>query len=112
MATPTAWSMRPAGPPHVSASGEPLDLAGVLADLHDRGVRRLLVEGGVTINTAFLAGGLVDELQLVVAPLFVGDDGAPPFVRAGAPPRRMTLAETRPIGDVVLLRYLLTGRAR
>ena len=93
-------------------AGDPLDLAGVLADLHDRGVRRLLVEGGATVNTAFLAGDLVDELQLVVAPLIVGDGGAPPFVREGAPPRRMTLGETRPIRDVVLLRYLLTGTAR
>jgi 5-amino-6-(5-phosphoribosylamino)uracil reductase len=96
----------------VVGAGDPLDLRAVLADLHDRGVRRLLVEGGATVNTAFLANALVDELQLAVAPLFVGDAGAPPFVREGALPRRMTLAEARPIGDVVLLRYLLTQAAR
>jgi riboflavin-specific deaminase-like protein len=93
-------------------AGDPLDLSAVLADLHGRGVRRLMVEGGATVNTAFLAGGLVDEVQLVVAPAFVGDAGAPPFVRDGALPQRMTLAEALPIGDVVLLRYLLTSRAR
>jgi len=96
----------------VVGAGEPLDLGSVLADLHGRGVRRLMVEGGATVNTAFLAGGLVDEVQLAVAPTFVGDTGAPPFVRDGALPRGMTLAEARPIGDVVLLRYLLTGAAR
>jgi riboflavin-specific deaminase-like protein len=96
----------------VVGAGDPLDLRRVLADLDGRGVRRLMVEGGATVNTAFLTAGLVDELQLVVAPLFVGDGGAPPFVRDGVFPDRMTLAEARPIGDVVLLRYLLTETAR
>jgi riboflavin-specific deaminase-like protein len=93
-------------------AGDPLDLGFVLADLHERGVRRLMVEGGATVNTAFLARRLVDEVQLSVAPFFVGDTAAPPFVRDGALPERMTLAEARPIGDVVLLRYLLTPAAR
>lgn len=96
----------------VVGAGDPLDLGAVLADLRGRGVRRLMVEGGATVNTAFLAGGLVDEVQLAVAPTFVGDTGAPPFVRDAVLPRRMTLAEARPIGDLVLLRYLLTGAAR
>src|SRR3954453_24015478 len=48
-------------------------------DLADRGVERLMVEGGGVVHTQFLAGDLVDELQLVVAPFFVCDSGAPPF---------------------------------
>ena len=40
-----------------------------------RGVRRLMVEGGGTVHTQFLTDGLADELQLVVAPFFVGDSG-------------------------------------
>lgn len=91
--------------------GDPLDLPAVLADLASRGVRRLLVEGGGTVNTAFLTAGLVDEVHLVVAPFFVGDRRAPRFVGDGDfPPGaagRMGLAEVRRIGDVVLLRYLL-----
>jgi len=96
----------------VLAAGDPLDLETALADLHDRNVRRLMVEGGTTISTGFLAGGLVDELHLAVAPLLVGDAAAPPFVRAGVLPKRPVLAEARPIGDVALLRYLLTEAAR
>ena len=42
-------------------------------DLADRGVERLMVEGGGVVHTQFLADDLVDELQLVVAPFFVGD---------------------------------------
>jgi 5-amino-6-(5-phosphoribosylamino)uracil reductase len=83
-------------------------------DLHDRGVRRLMVEGGGTMHTQFLTGGLADELQLVVAPLFVGDSRARRFVDDGRfpwrPDHRAHLVETRAIGDVVLLRYALSDR--
>ena len=95
-------------------ANEPVDPAWVLADLADRGVRRLMVEGGGTVHAQFLTAGLADELHLVVAPFFVGDGRAPRFVGEGRfpwhPGRRARLAETRQIGDVVLLRYALSDR--
>jgi 5-amino-6-(5-phosphoribosylamino)uracil reductase len=83
-------------------------LPAVLADLAARGVRRLMVEGGGSVLAQFLAEGLADELDLVVAPLFVGDPAAPRIagLPAGNPRHRMHLAEVRLIGDVVLMRYL------
>ncbi|MGH8903939.1 MAG: RibD family protein [Egibacteraceae bacterium] len=94
-------------------AGSPLDLRRVLGDLVSRGVRRLMVEGGGMLHTQFLTTGLADELQLVVAPFFVGDGLAPRFVGAGTfawhSTNRMSLVEVRQIGDVALLRYLLTG---
>jgi len=94
--------------------GEPVRIGTLTADLHARGVRRLMVEGGAAVHTQFLADDLVDELQLVVAPFFVGDPGARRFVGEAHfpwhPGRRATLAETRQIGDVVLLRYALSDR--
>jgi 5-amino-6-(5-phosphoribosylamino)uracil reductase len=83
-------------------------------DLGERGVQRLMVEGGGTVHTQFLTDNLVDELQLVVAPFFVGDSRATRFVSDGRfpwnPGRRAELAEVRQIGDVVLLRYALSPR--
>lgn len=83
-------------------------------DLHERGVRRLMVEGGGTIHTQFLTAGLADELQLVVAPFFVGDARARRFVDEGCFPHRpgrgAELAEVRQLGEVVLLRYALSER--
>ena len=83
-------------------------------DLGDRGVERLMVEGGGVVHTQFLADELADELQLVVAPIFVGDSSSPRFVRDGCFPwnadRRATLAEVRQLGEVVLLRYALSPR--
>jgi 5-amino-6-(5-phosphoribosylamino)uracil reductase len=94
--------------------GDPVDLNLVTQDLAARGVRRLMVEGGGTMHTQFLTAGLVDELQLVVAPFFVGDSRAPRFVGDGdfpwGPGHRARLAGVRQIGDVVLLRYALSDR--
>lgn len=96
--------------------GQPLTMDRVCADLHARGVRRLMVEGGGTVHTQMLTADLADELQLVIAPFFVGDSGARRFVDDGHfpwnPDRRATLAEVRQLGDVVLLRYALSARFR
>jgi len=97
-------------------AGQPVDLRRLSEDLHARGVRRLMVEGGGTVHTQFLTADLADELHLVVAPFFVGDSRARRFVGDGRfpwhPDRRATLAEVRRIDDVVLLRYALSSRFR
>ncbi|MER1995822.1 MAG: bifunctional diaminohydroxyphosphoribosylaminopyrimidine deaminase/5-amino-6-(5-phosphoribosylamino)uracil reductase RibD [Arthrobacter sp.] len=48
------------------------DPAVVLADLYDRGVRHLMVEGGGTVAGAFLRAGLADELLAYTAPALLG----------------------------------------
>jgi 5-amino-6-(5-phosphoribosylamino)uracil reductase len=94
--------------------GEQVKMRRLTEDLGDRGVQRLMVEGGGNLHTQFLTDNLVDELQLVVAPFFVGDSRATRFVSDGRfpwnPGRRATLADVRQIGDVVLLRYALSPR--
>jgi 5-amino-6-(5-phosphoribosylamino)uracil reductase len=94
--------------------GTPVDPRAMVEDLHDRGVRRLMVEGGGRVHTQFLTADLADELHLVVAPFFVGNSRARRFVGDGSfpwhPGHRAHLAESRQIGDVVLLRYALSSR--
>jgi 5-amino-6-(5-phosphoribosylamino)uracil reductase len=94
--------------------GQRVRMRRLTEDLADRGVGRLMVEGGGTVHTQFLSDDLVDELQLVVAPFFVGDSSAPRFVGDGRFPwnagRRAKLAEVTQLGDVVLLRYALSPR--
>jgi 5-amino-6-(5-phosphoribosylamino)uracil reductase len=96
--------------------GERVDMGGLSSDLAARGVERLMVEGGGMVHTQFLTDDLADELQLVVAPLFLGDSNATRFVRDGRYPwnagQRAKLAEVRQVGDVVLLRYALSPRFR
>ena len=96
--------------------GPQVDLQWLSCDLLARGVQRLMVEGGGTVHTQFLTDDLADELQLVIAPFFVGDTRARRFVSDGTfpwhPGRRATLAQVQQIGDVVLLRYALSERYR
>ncbi|SDC59133.1 5-amino-6-(5-phosphoribosylamino)uracil reductase [Streptomyces sp. LaPpAH-199] len=79
----------------------------VLGDVY--AVKRLMVEGGGTIHTQLLEAGIADELQLVIAPLLVGQPDAVRMLGSanypGGPTSRLRLLEARQIGDVVLLRY-------
>ena len=89
-------------------AGDPLSLRIMLEDLTERGIRRVMVEGGARLLGDFLAGGLADELQLAVAPFFIADPAAPRLnLPRPGPDAPMTLAESFRIGEVAVLRYLL-----
>jgi diaminohydroxyphosphoribosylaminopyrimidine deaminase/5-amino-6-(5-phosphoribosylamino)uracil reductase len=51
--------------------------AAILADLHRRGVRSVLVEGGAELAAAWVAAGLYDRVHAAVAPRLIGGRGAP-----------------------------------
>ncbi len=52
-----------------------LDLVNVLHALAEKGITRLLVEGGARVASSFVASGLVDEIWLLRGPDAVGADG-------------------------------------
>ncbi len=56
------------------AQGRP-EISAVLAALGERGVTRLLVEGGATVHAAFLDRGLADRLEVFTAPMTLGHSG-------------------------------------
>jgi pyrimidine deaminase RibD-like protein len=92
-------------------AGAPGSVRFMLDDLYLKGCHRVLVEGGAMLLRDILMAGLADELQLAVAPFFVGDETAPRFAAGGpypaGPADPMTLAGVRRLGGVVALRYLL-----
>src|SRR6267378_2542513 len=61
----------------VAATSTPpgLDLSAVLRALAEKGITRLLVEGGARVASSFVAAGLVDEVWLVRGAEAVGADG-------------------------------------
>jgi diaminohydroxyphosphoribosylaminopyrimidine deaminase / 5-amino-6-(5-phosphoribosylamino)uracil reductase len=80
-------------------------LADELAKLAGGGVQTLLLEGGPTLATAFLAEGLVDKLLLFVAPTLSGS--GPRFLGELAAPLPLLRLQAEPIGeDVQLTAYL------
>jgi riboflavin biosynthesis pyrimidine reductase len=114
-----------ASSPH--ADGEPL--AGVetwvaptempaptwlLDQLASRGVGSLLIEGGPTINAAFLAAGAVDELYWTIGPKVVAADGL--TMIASVPgehaPRAAALVSAHRSGDELFLRYRFADQGR
>lgn len=58
-------------------AGERVDLRAMMQTLHELGVRRLMVEGGATLNFELIRLGLADELSAYVAPMIFGGETAP-----------------------------------
>jgi diaminohydroxyphosphoribosylaminopyrimidine deaminase/5-amino-6-(5-phosphoribosylamino)uracil reductase len=50
------------------------DLATVLRDLFDRGIRSAFVEGGPTLASAIIAAALADEYAIYLGPVLLGGD--------------------------------------
>ncbi len=49
-----------------------VDLAEMLDRISRRGIMSLMVEGGSLVWTAFLAEGLVDKIEVMIAPIIIG----------------------------------------
>jgi 2,5-diamino-6-(ribosylamino)-4(3H)-pyrimidinone 5'-phosphate reductase len=81
----------------------------VLDLLAARGARRVLVEGGGTLNFSFFREGLVDEIYITVTPRILGGAEAPTpvdgkgFLRKAQV--RLRLATLRRRGDEIFLKY-------
>jgi diaminohydroxyphosphoribosylaminopyrimidine deaminase/5-amino-6-(5-phosphoribosylamino)uracil reductase len=88
---------------------EQIDLAAALAVLGERGITRLLVEGGARLAAAFFRARLVDRLVWVHAPLVIGGDGIPAIagfdLAALADARAFERLSTETIGDDVLTTF-------
>jgi diaminohydroxyphosphoribosylaminopyrimidine deaminase/5-amino-6-(5-phosphoribosylamino)uracil reductase len=72
-----------------------------LAQLAAEAVQSLLLEGGPTLATSFLRGGVVDKLLLFVAPTLAGS--GPRWIDELEAPLPVAGLEAEPIGDDVLL---------
>ncbi|MFC4032031.1 bifunctional diaminohydroxyphosphoribosylaminopyrimidine deaminase/5-amino-6-(5-phosphoribosylamino)uracil reductase RibD [Streptomyces polygonati] len=59
--------------PHAAPTGPGgIDITALLAELHGRGVRSVLLEGGPTLAGAFVAAGAVDTVTGYLAPALLG----------------------------------------
>jgi diaminohydroxyphosphoribosylaminopyrimidine deaminase/5-amino-6-(5-phosphoribosylamino)uracil reductase len=72
-----------------------------LSALAGEGVQTLLLEGGATLATSFLAADLVDKLLLFVAPTLAG--AGPTLTSALPTPVRLKRLHAEPVGEDVLL---------
>ncbi len=92
--------------PHPVLTYDTHDLSAVLADLRERGMQHVFVEGGPTLASAFVAAGLADELVVYIAPVLLGgprtalgDLGIGSIDQA----RRLRVRAVETLGDDLLL---------
>jgi 2,5-diamino-6-(ribosylamino)-4(3H)-pyrimidinone 5'-phosphate reductase len=86
----------------------------IVEALHQRGIRRLLVEGGGSVMWDFAKHDLIDEYHVTLTPRILGGTQAPTLVDGeGFEPRKslnLRLAQCRVVGDELYLIYRKTGR--
>ncbi|MFN3568220.1 MAG: dihydrofolate reductase family protein [Caldimicrobium sp.] len=62
-------------------SGEDLvDFTKLLPLLYERGIKKLMVEGGASINWELIRLGFIDELRIIHLPVIVGGENVPTLV--------------------------------
>jgi diaminohydroxyphosphoribosylaminopyrimidine deaminase/5-amino-6-(5-phosphoribosylamino)uracil reductase len=81
-------------------------LGKVLDRLGEEGILTVITETGTRLNTALLAGGLVDRVQLFVSPQIMGSDAVPAF-KGMAQAIRMADVEVERFGNDLGLSSLL-----
>lgn len=83
------------------------DPSWLLGRLADRGVRSVLLEGGPTLNAAFLADGALDEVFWTIGPLVLTNDALPMMAPSDRGPVGARLVSVHRAGDELFARYQL-----
>jgi 2,5-diamino-6-(ribosylamino)-4(3H)-pyrimidinone 5'-phosphate reductase len=104
--------LRERGVSYLLAGARDVDLALALEKIGARfGVRTLMLEGGGRINGAFLRGGLIDEVSVLISPVADGRVGMATLfdVESDATHRLVLDAVERRGDDVLWLRYRVSS---
>jgi 2,5-diamino-6-(ribosylamino)-4(3H)-pyrimidinone 5'-phosphate reductase len=103
-----------AGAQLIVAGEKRVDLPELLQRLHAQGIKKLLLEGGSTLNWSMLEQGLVDEIQVTVAPRIIGGENAKTLVGGTGFERisegvELELTSFKEIEKDILLTYRVKG---
>jgi len=84
-----------------------VDLPALMEYLNEKGVERLMVEGGATLNHAMLKERLVDEISIYYGSMIIGGKLSPTVVDGYSfeTPLKLELVECRRLGDGMLARW-------
>lgn len=88
-----------------------LDLEGILCKLYDKGIRRLLVEGGGTVIWSFLKNKFFDEFWIYIRPVIIGGRESPTIANgkgAGSEDEmvKLRIEEVKKLGEGLLVKYV------
>ncbi len=92
---------------------ERVDLTELFSQLFDRGVKRLMVEGGATLNWSLISLGLVDEIYVYMDAMIIGGENAPTLVDGPGFKEhfpRLTLSCVQRMDEGVLLKWRVPSK--
>ncbi|MDH4037138.1 MAG: dihydrofolate reductase family protein [Candidatus Krumholzibacteria bacterium] len=96
--------------------GRRLSPAAIVSQLHARGLRGLLLEGGGEVHFAFAEANLVDRLYVTITPRLIGGMGAPSLLDGKGflqdSHQHLKLESLRREGDEIFLCYRVLHRRR
>jgi|Deesub1362B_J571_1020462.scaffolds.fasta_scaffold00067_65 2,5-diamino-6-(ribosylamino)-4(3H)-pyrimidinone 5'-phosphate reductase len=84
-----------------------VDLLALMRHLRERGVEKLMVEGGATLNYAMLKEKLVDEVSIYYGSMIIGGNLSPTVVDGESfkIPLKLKLIEWKKLGEGLLARW-------
>ena len=94
-----------------------VNLRRLMEELASRGVKRLLVEGGGSLNWSLFKEGLIDEVQVAISPVIIGGRDAVSLVEGEGfgsigEAQRLKLLGVEKAGYNLVLKYKCVGRSR
>lgn len=89
-----------------------VDLKALMGYLYEIGVRKVMVEGGATLNYGLLREGLVDEIYVYYGGMIIGGARAPTIVDGSSfnPPIELELISVEKLGRGVLTKWKVRSR--
>ncbi len=93
----------------ITVGDERVSLSELLADLKNRGIERLMVEGGATLNWSLISEGLVDEIYVYIGNMIIGGKTAPTLVDGVGlkEPMKLELLSVERMDEGVLVKWRL-----
>lgn len=87
-----------------------VDLTSLMSYLHEEGIEKLMLEGGATLNFSMIKAGLIDEINICVAPMVVGGADAKTFFDGDGfdtmdEAVRLELFDSYSLGKDLILKY-------
>ncbi len=82
-----------------------IDLIDFLDKIYEKGIKKLMVEGGSKVITSFISQKLVDDIYVYVGSIIIGGKNTPSFVSILDSNLKLNLVDTKKIGSGMLLHY-------
>jgi|TARA_B110001454_G_scaffold50031_1_gene49136 2,5-diamino-6-(ribosylamino)-4(3H)-pyrimidinone 5'-phosphate reductase len=94
----------------ITCGNSSVSISKLLKILHNKGIKKIIVEGGGTINWSFLKHGFVDELIITIAPYILGGSNSKTLVEGDGfknllSATKLKLKKTQKINNELIVFY-------